>query len=144
MSIWNHILNLPEEQQRQLFAIYNNNLPIEIRMQLADWIERQNWSFFVENNSETINMMKCQLIHQFGIEIKNLIEMSNDVAYRYKLTNYLTMITNSQSDVHGIIKNIHDCLLYEKEFIRCHQEVRMMIFLFLQCDTTSSFRIFPI
>lgn len=132
MSVWNHIVSLPEDQQRQLFSIYNNNnIPIEIRMHLAEWIEEQNWSYFVENNSETISMHKCQLINQFSIEIKNLIEMSDNVAYRYKLNNYLTMINNSIStDVNGIIKNIYDCLNYEKEFIRCHQEVSFIDFFF--------------
>ncbi|XP_027206122.2 signal transducer and activator of transcription 5A-like [Dermatophagoides pteronyssinus] len=118
MSVWSRILSLPEDQQRQLFSIYNQNLPIEIRMQLADWIEQQNWQYFVENDT----MMKCELIQRFSIEIKNLIEMSNDVAYRYKLVNYWNMITNSNADIHAIIKNIHDCLSYEKEFIRCNNQ----------------------
>lgn len=87
-------------------------------MQLADWIEQQNWQYFVENDT----MMKCELIQRFSIEIKNLIEMSNDVAYRYKLVNYWNMITNSNADIHAIIKNIHDCLSYEKEFIRCNNQ----------------------
>lgn len=122
MSIWNQIISLPEEARGQLFSIYNRNFPIEIRMSLAGWIEMQNWSCLIDNNLPSLNHRRAEIIDAFTNEIKKLIALSDDVTYRYKLSEYLNMIVNPGSDLLTIIKNINFCLNYEKEFLKNHFE----------------------
>lgn len=111
MATWIRIQELPDEYQRQILSIYNQNFPIEIRMQLAEWIEQQDWSYYAKNNFDSAH---CQLVADFSEQIRQLLTQTNDISVKFKFTNFLSILSNA-SQINDIIKCIDDCLKYEQK-----------------------------
>lgn len=129
MSNWAKILALPEAFQRRILSIYDQNqyFPIEVRKNLADWIEAQDWSFYSNPNYsyDTNYLERCIcLMQDFIVKVSDLLSMTNDISDKYKINNFKNSLQYSiESNNYEIIKHVYECLRNENVIIQRYQEV---------------------
>ncbi len=129
MANWAQILALPESFQRRILTIYDQNqfFPIEVRKSRAEWIEKQDWSFYSNPNYsyDTNYLERCiSLMQEFIQQVNQLLSTTNDISDKYKINNFKSNLQYAiESNNYEIIKHVYECLRNENVIIQRYREV---------------------
>ncbi|XP_017492958.1 PREDICTED: signal transducer and activator of transcription 5A-like, partial [Rhagoletis zephyria] len=128
MANWAQILALPESFQRRILTIYDQNqfFPIEVRKSRAEWIEKQDWSFYSNPNYsyDTNYLERCiSLMQEFIQQVNQLLSTTNDISDKYKINNFKSNLQYAiESNNYEIIKHVYECLRNENVIIQRYRE----------------------
>lgn len=123
MSIWTRIVELPEEFQQQVYMLYNDQFPIEMRTSLADWFEVQQWY----NYSNITSTVAFKLFEDLMKEFSVVVALTENIALKIKLEQILQSVQITYSrDPTNYIRLVCQCLSNERKILHSAQNVRII------------------
>ena len=123
-SLWNRTQNLPNEYFKQVELVYGDHFPIEVRFQLATWIEENFFNPQIEIKSEEPGgqqfafQLAQQLLHQLDKKAESTPNDADKILTKKKLQEMsFTLKQRYQGNMVALYMTVKQCLEQELSIV---------------------------
>ena len=122
MSLWGQIQQLPEEALKQVYNVYGEHFPIEVRCVLAQWIEDKPWDQLDGDNPQHEAYIK-ELVISLIKEIEAKVNTEENFLIRSKLVQAVQSFQHYFNDPYLFINTVKQCLNSDIKVIQKYSNV---------------------